>query len=123
MTLGGLGSAAIACPLSKTVMTRKTNVWSNRSGRRILFDAQDVSRDFWFPSPGFAGEGLGVRGFFVCMELPSPPAPLPQSRESGVRKLNCYLLAEVMTSTCITDDTLSRSLDKRKSISFLITAT
>jgi serine/threonine protein kinase/outer membrane protein assembly factor BamB len=41
-----------------------------------------VSRDLNSPpSPGFAGEGPGVRG--LLENPPSPPAPLPQSRERG----------------------------------------
>ena len=40
------------------------------------------------PSPGFAGEGLGVRAAvgFEQPKPPSPPAPLPQSRERGESK-------------------------------------
>jgi lactate permease len=37
------------------------------------------------PSPGFAGDGPGVRGL---SDPPSPPAPLPQSRERGALLLN-----------------------------------
>jgi ATP-dependent Lhr-like helicase len=38
------------------------------------------------PSPGFAGEGSGVRGLLAVQKTeqpPSPPTPLPQSRERG----------------------------------------
>jgi peroxiredoxin len=35
------------------------------------------------PSPGFGGEGPGVR---ADLAAPSPPAPLPQSRERGVNR-------------------------------------
>jgi hypothetical protein len=35
------------------------------------------------PSPGFAGEGTGVRAAVSNSQDPSPPPPLPQSRERG----------------------------------------
>ena len=38
------------------------------------------------PSPGFAGEGLGVRAAVEKGKEPSPPVPLPQSRERGEKQ-------------------------------------
>src|SRR5262245_905308 len=39
------------------------------------------------PSPGFAGEGMGVRVLGARSPVPSPPSPLPQSRERTERAI------------------------------------
>jgi hypothetical protein len=44
------------------------------------------------PSPGFAGEGPGVRVDFEKPEEPSPPTPLPQSRERGGKPMGRWVV-------------------------------
>jgi hypothetical protein len=57
------------------------------------------------PSPGFAGEGPGVRAAFGLAQKPnppSPPAPLPQSRERG-ELFNAFADFDAIFARCIAE--------------------
>jgi DNA mismatch repair protein MutL len=55
----------------------------DRLRRANLVPRLQAPKNTLLPSPGFAGEGPGVRVFGFENPAPSPPTPLPQSRERG----------------------------------------